>query len=97
MAPRGAAPQAPQQGQNKPKTRDIELFRKSPDIKQAITLFVGREIPMETVPDEILKEVAGMVAKLGVQGAVAMAEKMLPPEIKTQLKQGGQPQAGQAR
>lgn len=88
QAPRGSSPQAPAQGANSLGPKELESLRNSPDVKQAITLFIGKEVPMETVPDEILKEVAGMVHKLGVQGAVAMAEKMLPPEIKQQLKQG---------
>lgn len=88
QAPSGAVPQAPQQGMTRPGDKDIGALRNDPEVKQAITLFLGKEIPMEKVPDEIIKEVAGMVAKLGVQGAVAMAEKMLPPQVKQQLKQG---------
>lgn len=92
--PRGAVPQGPQQGAGSLGQKELDSLRNSPDVKQAITVFLGKEVPLETVPDEIIKEVAGMVHKLGVQGAVAMAQKMLPPEIQQQLRQGtaqGQP------
>lgn len=88
QAPRGSIPQDQQQGANGLGSKEIDVLRRSRDVQQAIQMFLGKEVPIETVPDAIIKEVAGMVHKLGVQGAVAMAEKMLPPQVKQQLRQG---------
>lgn len=85
QAPRGAAPQMAKQGAGK---ADPEILRQSPRVKQALELYLGRPVDMSQVPDNILIEVAGMVAKLGVEGAVAMAQKMIPQDIQRQLKQG---------
>lgn len=87
MAPRGASPQMAKQGASKD-PKQIEILRMSPRVKQAIQMFIGREVDMAKVPDEILTEVGGMVAKLGVQGAVAMAQKMIPQNIQQQMKAG---------
>lgn len=85
----GAVPQGQAQNPKAPLSPDqLKILRSDPEIQQAIEMFVGRPVPMESVPDDLLKEIAGMVHKLGVQGAVQMAQKMLPPEVQQQLKQG---------
>lgn len=87
QTPRGSAPQAPSQGAGKSDPKQIDILRHSPRIKQALELYLGRPVEMSQVPPEILTEVAGMVAKLGVEGAVAMAQKMLPHDIQQKLKE----------
>jgi len=92
----GAVPQ--QQVMNKPMMNNprtpklspdqIMILRKDPEITQAITKFMGRPVPMEKVPDELLVEIAGMVHKLGVDGAIAKFQQMVPPQVLQQLKQG---------
>lgn len=88
----GAVPQAQAQGQQGQKMtpQDMDFFRNGdPEIKQALELFVGHPMTpemMKNIPDQMLVQIAGMVHKLGVQGAVAMAEKTIPPQVKAQLK-----------
>lgn len=83
--PQGAAPQAKAQGQTKLSPEDEAILRKDPDVKKTIDTFIGKDVPMDKVPDFFLAEVAGMVHKLGVQGAVAMLTKMIPADVKKQM------------
>ncbi len=67
---------------------EVEALRKDPEIAQAIAMFVGRPVPLESVPDNLLMEIAGMVHKLGVEGAVQEFQAKVPPEIQQQLLAG---------
>lgn len=92
----GAVPQAQAQGQNpspqgqtpKLPPEQMEALRQDPEIKQAVSKFIGRPVKLESVPDNILIVVAGMVHKLGVDGAIQKFEQMVTPEIKNQLRAG---------
>jgi hypothetical protein len=77
----------PQQGQVKPlPPEQIAALRKDPEIAQAVTKYMGRPFPLEKVPDQMLQTIAGMVFKLGVDGAVAEFSKMIPPQIAQRMK-----------
>lgn len=87
QAPRGAAPQEQKQGSGSVSKEAMDFFRNGdPDIKNAIEMFIGRSVDMKNVPDDLLVNIAGMVHKLGVSGAVAMAEKMISDSDKKQLR-----------
>ena len=85
-APR-PAPQAPTAPQGLP-PEEIAALRKDPELAQAVQLFAGHPVPMESIPDNLLMEIAGMVHKLGVQGAVAEFKNKVPPEVQQQLMAG---------
>lgn len=90
----GAVPQAgvnPQakvapQGEQQLSPEEINSFRNDPDIVAAVSKFMGRPVTLENVPDDMLVTLAGMVQKLGVDGAVQMAQKMIPPDQQQQLR-----------
>lgn len=87
----GAVPQSQaQQGQQKMTPEALDYLRNGDqELRQAIGMFMGREIKpeeMKNVPDQMLIQIAGMVQKLGVNGAVAMAQKMIPPDVQQKLK-----------
>ncbi len=87
VPPRGAAPQATAQaGSVSP--QEIQILRNDPDVAKAIELFSGQKPPMDQIPENFLLQVAGMVHKLGVNGAVAMLNKSFPPELLAKLKKG---------
>ena len=88
QAPQAQAPAAPQGQQLSPE--DLAALRQDPEISEAVAKFLGRQVSMEEVPDNILTVVAGMVHKLGVDGAVAEITKMVPPEMAQQLRAGAQ-------
>ncbi len=76
-APEAAAPLSPE---------EIEGFRSDPEIIEAVSMFLGRPVTLEEVPEELLIQIAGMVEKLGVQGAVQMAQQNMPPDLQAQLR-----------
>lgn len=84
----GAAPAQgnPQQGPGKLPPDQIAALRKDPEIAAAVSKYMGRPFPMEKVPDEMLIEIAGMVAKLGVDGAVQKFSQSIPPQIQQRIK-----------
>ena len=87
--PAPAAPQPEQpQGGGKLAPEEIEALRKDPELAQAVTKFVGRPVPMEAIPEELLMEIAGMVHKLGVDGAVQEFKAKVPPEVQQMLIAG---------
>ncbi len=67
-------------------TEDMEFFRNDPEIVAAVSKFMGRTVTLENVPDEMLVQLAGMVQKLGVDGAVQMAQKTIPPDVQQKLR-----------
>lgn len=77
---------------------DLDFFRHDPEIIAAVRQFTGREFPMEQIDDHLLVRIAGMVQKLGVEGAVAEAERTLPPQQKALIRgiamKGGVPRVG---
>ena len=64
----------------------IDEFRKDPEIIEAVRKFTGRDFPMEQIDDVLMIQIAGMVQKLGVDGAVAEAHRIYPPELKAQIR-----------
>lgn len=68
-------------------------LRQDPEVIAAVTKYVGKPVPLQMVPDNLLLEIAGMVAKLGVDGAVAEFSRKVPQQAQAQLKaaaaQGG--------
>lgn len=77
----------PQQGQTpKLNPQQMDALRRDPELIQAVAKFVGRPVPLEKVPDNLLMEIAGMVHKLGVDGAIAKFQQTVPPQIQNKLK-----------
>lgn len=97
----GAAPAMgnPQMGQTPKLPPDqIAALRKDPQLMQAVAKALGKPVPLDTLPDNILMELAGAVHKLGVDGAAALINKVIPPQIKAQILSkygGGQPMTPQ--
>jgi hypothetical protein len=85
-APAAAQPPAPGGQQLAPD--QVEALRKDPEIVAAVAQFAGRPVPMESIPDNLLMEIAGMVDKLGVEGAVHEFKTKVPPEVQQQLVAG---------
>ena len=85
----------------------IAALRKSPGVIAAVQKFTGRNFPMEQIDDQLIVEIAGLVHKLGVDGAVAKGEQILTPQQKATIRgismkqkvpmapQGQMPQGGQ--
>lgn len=85
----GAAPAQgnPQQGQGQTlPPEQMAALRKDPEIGQAVAKVLGKPIDLAQIPDNILLNIAGMVHKLGVDGAVSEFTKKMPPQILQQLK-----------
>lgn len=77
----------PQQGQSpKLNPQQLDALRKDPEIAQVVSMFMGKPTPMDNVPEAALMELAGMVHKLGVQGAVQMLEQKIPKDLKQKLR-----------
>lgn len=56
---------------------DIHYFKYHDiELKEAIDKFTGIDFPLHKIDDFLIVEFAGMVQKLGVDGAVAEAKKM---------------------
>lgn len=56
--------------------KDIEYFKyRDKEIKEAVDKFTGMDFPVHTIDDFFLVEIAGMVEKLGIDGAVSTAKK----------------------
>lgn len=64
----------------------IEALRKDPELIQAVAKFVGKPIPMEAIPENLLMELAGAVHKLGVDGAVQKMSQVIPLQVKSQIQ-----------
>ena len=89
-----ARPQPQPQGQpgqqgNAPtlSPQEINWLKNDPQIIEAVSMFLGKPVTLESIPERLLTEIAGMVEKLGVQGAVQMAQQNMPPEMQQQLRQ----------
>lgn len=55
---------------------DIEYFKyRDPEIKSAVDKFMKMDFPVHTIDDFLIVEIAGMVAHLGVDGAVSKARE----------------------
>ncbi len=81
------AQQAPQQGQPL-SPDDLDFFRNDPELIQAVAKFFGRPIDMNKIPDQAMAAIAGMVQKLGVDGAIAEFKKSLPPGALEKMRIG---------
>lgn len=83
-------PNAPQTPKLPPES--IMALRKDPQLIQAVAKAFGKPVPLDQLPEHVLTELAGAVAKLGVVGAAQLINKVLPPEIKAQImsKHGAQ-------
>lgn len=92
MQPPEAIGSAPAQGNPQssktPKLPPDQMaaLRKDPDIIGAVRKFTGRDFPMEQIDDVLIVEIAGLVHKLGVDGAVAKAEQILSPQQKATIR-----------
>lgn len=99
----GAVPQDQAMQQNKPgnlKPQDIQGFRQNPRIKQAVEIFLGHPADLTDTtlyPDELLVEIAGMVNKLGPQGAADMARKMIPQDVQEKMRAAASKQSPQGQ
>ena len=93
QAPQQPAPAAPQPqpqaaaGQQLT-PEELQSLRQDPEIAQAVAQFAGRPVPVESIPDNLLIEIAGLVQKLGVEGAVQEFRSKVPPEVQQQLMAG---------
>lgn len=65
---------------------DLDFFRHDPEIIAAVRQFTGRDFPMDQIDDHLIVKIAGMVQKLGVEGAVAEANRVLPPQQKALIR-----------
>lgn len=65
---------------------DLEALRRDPEIIEMVRQVTGRDFPMQQIDDHLLAILAGMVHKLGVEGAVAEANRLLPPEQKATIR-----------
>lgn len=89
------APAQPPQGGGPLSPEDVEALRGDKEVAEVFRQVAGAEVPMDQVDPQSLAEVAGMVEKLGVDGAVQAINAMLSPEQKASLqaeaaKAGGQ-------
>ena len=64
----------------------VERFRRNPDVIEAVRQITGRDFPMSQIDDVLMIQIAGAVFTLGVQGAVAEAERILPAETKATIR-----------
>ena len=64
----------------------VAALRKDPEVIAVVRGVTGRDFPMEQIDDELIVEIAGAVAKLGVQGAIQKAEQILSPEQKATIR-----------
>lgn len=83
-APAQGNPQAG--GSQKLPPEQMAALRKDPEVLAAVAKFIGKPVPLDNVPDSLLMEIAGAVHKLGVDGAVAKFQQVLPPQVQAQLK-----------
>jgi hypothetical protein len=83
MSPK--APQDPRQEFNLTDD-DLDYFRHDPEIIAAVQKFTGRDFPMDQIDDALIVQIAGAVHKLGVDGAVAEFDRVLPQDIKAQIR-----------
>lgn len=65
---------------------DLDYFRHDPEIIAAVRQFTGRDFPMDQIDDALVVQIAGAVQKLGVDGAVSEFDRIVPPEIKAQIR-----------
>lgn len=65
---------------------DLDLFRKDPEIIEAVRLFTGREFPMEQLDDALIAEIAGAVQHLGVKAGVEAWNELIPRELKVLIR-----------
>ena len=91
-----AAAQKPNHGLTE---ADLNALRGDREIADVFNRVAGTPVPMDQVDPQSLAIVAGMVEKLGVEGAVAAIDKMLSPEQKASMaaeaaKAGGNPAPG---
>lgn len=77
--------QIPQQGPVL-SPQEMSTLRNDPEIIQAVSQFVGKPVTLEKVPDNILVNIAGMIHKLGVQGAIQTFTSKLPPGAIEEIK-----------
>lgn len=82
------APAAPGASAQQLPPEQLAALRKDPEIAQAVAQFAGRPVPLESIPDNLLMEIAGMVHKFGVEGAVQEFKTKVPPEVQQQLVAG---------
>lgn len=82
----GVNPMAKQSANLSPE--QLAVLRKDPEIAEAVSKFAGRPIPVQSIPDNLLMEIAGMIHKLGVDGAVMEFKRKVPPQVQAQLMQG---------
>ena len=83
-APAQGNPTPPQSPKLSPD--QIAALRKDPDILAAVAKFLGRPAPLDQIPEPMLMQLAGAVHKLGVDGAVALMAKVIPPQLQARLK-----------
>lgn len=83
------AANAPASGQNKNfglSDADLKALRGDREVADVFNRVAGTKVPMDQVDPQSLAIVAGMVEKLGVDGAVAAIDKMLSPEQKAAMQ-----------
>lgn len=65
---------------------ELDALRGDPEIAEVFRQVAGTDVPMDQVDAQSLAEVAGMVHKLGVEGAVSAINELLSPEQKAELQ-----------
>lgn len=61
---------------------DIENFRKDPELIEFIRRFTGRDFPMDHIGEPVLILVAGAVQCHGLEGALSVADNIVPRQTK---------------
>ena len=65
---------------------DINFFKlHDKELKSAIDKFTGMDFPVDTIDDFLIVEFAGMVQKLGVEGAILEVKK-LPRRLRALIR-----------
>lgn len=64
----------------------IDALKKDPEIIEAASQFIGSPVTLDILPVNALMEIAGMVQKLGVQGAVQMLKQKVPQDVQAKLR-----------
>lgn len=68
----------------------MNALRNDPEIKATIEKFLGRPFEMSKLPDDMLMTIAGMIHKLGPDGAIAEFKRLVPPQELAKMRIGAE-------
>ena len=82
----GAVPQQQAMAGPAISKEEINNLRKDPQIIKAVQLATGRNFPMDQLDDSLIVQIAAIVHKLGVDGAVAAFKKQAPQDVQGTIR-----------